>query len=77
MAEEFFPIRKDVGCRKKIFVKLIYSIKTNLITSFFSNFLVKFLNNSIKYVVSRAVSGAVWGTLKIALLKSITIQSAF
>ena len=77
MAGEFFPITKDLGCRKKIFVKLIYSIKTNLITSFFSNFLVKFLNNSIKYVVSRAVSGAVWAKLKVALLKSITIQGAF
>ena len=68
-----FPITKDVGTQKKeIFVKFIYSIKTNFIKSFFSNILVKFLRNSIKYVVSRAVSGA----LKVAILRTMTIQTA-
>ena len=40
------------------FVKLIYSIKTNMITSILSKFLFRFLKNSIKYVVSRGVSVA-------------------
>ena len=53
--------------KKEIFVRLIYSIKTNLINSFFSKILVKFLRNSIKYVVSRVVSGALLGPLKVAL----------
>ena len=44
-----------------------------MITSFFSKFLVKFLRNSIKFVVSRAVSGA----LKVAVLRAMTIQSSF
>ena len=50
-----------------------------MITSFFSKFLVKLLRNSIKYVVSRAVSGTFLGALKVkvALLRAITIQSAF
>ena len=74
MAGEFLSIRKEVASRKKeMCVKLIYSIKTNTIISFFSKFLVKFLRNSIKYVVSRAVSGA----LKVALLRAMAIQSAF
>ena len=61
--------------KKEILVKLIYTIKTNLITSFFSKFLVKFLRNSIKYVVSRVVSGALLGALKVTLLTAMTIQS--
>ena len=74
MAGEFLPIKKEVASRKKKrCVKLIYSIKTNTIISFVSKFLVKFLRNSIKYVVSRAVSGA----LKVALLRAMAIQSAF
>ena len=74
MAGEFLPIRKEVASRKKeMCVKLIYSIKTNTIISFFSKFLVKFLRNSIKYVVLRAVSSA----LKVSLLKAMVIQSAF
>ena len=73
-----FPNNERYSMQKKeIFVKLIYSIKTNLITSFFSKFLVKFLRNSIKYVVSRVVSGALSGALKVALLTVMTIQSAF
>ena len=73
-----FPNNKIYSMQKKeIFVKLIYFIKTNLITSFFSKFLVKFLRNSIKYVVSRAVSGALSGALKVALLRAMAIQSAF
>ena len=65
MARGFLPIRKEAASSKKeMCVKLIYSIKANTIISFFSKFLVKFLTNSIKYVVSRAVSGA----LKVALL---------
>ena len=78
MAGEFLPIRKEVASRKKeMCVKLIYSIKTNTIISFFSKFLVKFLRNSIKYVVSRAVSGALLGAPKVTFLRTITIQSAF
>ena len=74
MAEEFLQITKKVAsCKKKMRVKLIYSIKTNTTISFFSKFLVKFLKNSIKYVVLRAVSGA----LKVALLKTMAVQSAF
>ena len=74
MAGEFLPITKEVASRKKkMCVKLIYSIKTNTIISFFSKFLVKFLRNSIKYVVLRAVSSA----LKVSLLKAMVIQSAF
>ena len=74
MAGEFLPITKEVASRKKkICVKLIYSIKTNTIISFFFKFLVRFLRNSIKYVVSRAVLGA----LKFALLRAMVIQSAF
>ena len=63
--------------KKEIFVKLIYSIKTNLIISFVSKFLVKFLKYSIKYVVSRVVSGAISGALKVTFLTVMTIQSAF
>ena len=75
---DFSPITKDIVCRKKeIFVKLIYSIKTNLVTSFYSKFLVKFWRNSAKYVVSRVVLGALSGALKVALLTAMTIQSAF
>ena len=77
MAGEFPPITKEEARAKKICVKLIYSIKTNTIFSFFSKFLVKFLRNSIKYVVSRAVSGALSGALKVALLRAMAIQSAF
>ena len=74
MAGEFLPITKEVAStKKKVCVKLIYSIKTNTIISFFSKFLVKFLRNSIKYVVLRAVSSA----LKVSLLKAMVIQSAF
>ena len=74
MAGEFLPIRKEVASRKKeMCVKLIYSIKTNTIISFFSKFLVTFLRNSIKYVVSRAVSVA----LKVAILRAMAIQSVF
>ena len=73
-----FPNNKRYSMQKKeIFVKLIYSIKTNLITSFFSKFLVKFWRISAKYVVSRVVSGALSGALKVALLTAMTIQSAF
>ena len=43
----------------------------------FSKFLVRFFRNSIKYVVSRAVSGVLSGALKIALLRVMAIQSAF
>ena len=68
---EFPPITKYVAWMEKKCVKLIYSIKINIITSFFSEFLVKFLRISIKYVVSRAVSGA----LKFALLREMTIQN--
>ena len=76
MAGKFLPIRKEVASKKKeMCVKLIYSIKTNTMISFFSKYLVEFLRNSIKYVVSRAVSGALSGTLKVALLRAI--QSAF
>ena len=53
-------------------MKLIYSIKTNTIISFFSKFLVMFLRNSIKYAVSRAVSGA----LKVARLRAMTIMAS-
>ena len=78
MAGEFQPIIKEVASRiKKMCVKLIYSIKTNMIISFLSKFLVKFLRNSIKYVVLRAVLGALSGALKFALLRAMDIQSAF
>ena len=73
-----FPNNKRYSVQKKeIFVKLIYSIKTNLINSFFSKFLVRFWRNSAKYVVFRVVSGALLGALKVALLTSMTVQSAF
>ena len=73
-----FPNNKRYSMQKKeIFVKLIYSIKTNLITSFFSKFLVTFWRNSAKEVVSRVVSGALSSALKVALLTAMTIQSAF
>ena len=78
MAGEFLPIRKEVASRKKeICVKLIYSIKTTTIISFFSKFLVKFLTNSIKYAVSRVVLDALPGALRVALLRAMAIQSAF
>ena len=63
---------KDFLC-----VKLIYSIKTNTIMSFYSKCLVKFLRNSIKSLVSRGVSGALPGALKVALLRAMAIQSVF
>ena len=73
-----FPSNNDAVCRKKdIFVKLIYSIKINLITSFFSKSLVKFLRNSIKYVVSRVDLGALLGAIKVTVLTAMTIQSTF
>ena len=75
---EFLPMTKEIASRKKkMCVKLIYSIKTNTIVSFFSKFLVKFLRNILKYVVSRAVSGARSGALKVARLRAMAIQSAF
>ena len=78
MAGGFPPITKESASRKnKICVKRIYSIKTNTIISFFSKFLVKFLGNSIKYVVSRAVLGALSVALKVALLRGMAIQSVF
>ena len=43
----------------------MYSIKTNLINSFFSKFFVKFLRNSIKYTVSEVVLGRLWGPMTI------------
>ena len=70
-----FPNNKGCNMQKKeIFVKLIHSIKTNLINSFFSKFSVKILRNSIKYIDSRDVSCAFSGALKVALLRSSTIQ---
>ena len=70
MAGEFLPITKEVASsKKKMCVKLIYFITTNTIINFFFKFSVKFLRNSIRYVVSRAVSGA----LKVALLRAIRI----
>ena len=48
-----------------------------MITSFFSKFSVKLLTNSIKYLVLKAVSSALSGALKVALLRAMTIQSAF
>ena len=60
-----FPSKIDLK-----FVKLIYSIKTKLIISFFFKFLVKFLKNRIKYVVSRAISGARSGARKVALFNA-------
>ena len=63
--------------KKEIFVKLIYSIKTNMITSLFSKFLAKILRCSIKYIVSREVLGELSGALKVALLRAVIIQSAF
>ena len=73
-----FPDNKRYSMQKKgIFVKLIYSIKTNLIRSFSSKFLVTFLRNSIKYVVSRVVLGALSGALKVALLTAMAFPSAF
>ena len=62
--------------KKEIFVKLIYSIKTNMITSLFSKFLAKILRCSIKYIVSREVLGELSGALKVALLRAVIIQSA-
>ena len=35
------------------------------------------MRNSVKYVVSKVVSSALPGALKVALLKAITIQSTF
>ena len=71
MTGEFSPIKSMQ--KKVILIKLVHSIKTNMITSIFFKFLVTFLRNSIKYVVLRAVSGA----LKISLLRATTIQSTF
>ena len=72
------PNNKSKSMQKKeLFVNLIYSIKTNLIGSFFSKFLVKFLRNSIKYVVPRVVSGSLSDALKVPFLRAMTIQSAF
>ena len=49
-----------------------------MITSFFFKFLVKFLRDiKIKYVVLRAGSDALSGALNVALLRAITVQSAF
>ena len=73
----FLNNRRYSAQKKETFVKLIYFIKANLIISFFSKFLVKFLRNSIKYVDSRAVSGALLVALKVELLRVITVQSVF
>ena len=64
--------RCSIQKKKEIFVKLVYSIKIKLI-----KFLVKVLRNRIKHVVSRVVSGELSGALKVALLRAMTIQSAF
>ena len=71
---EVFPNNKRCSMQKKvILVKLIYSIKTNMITSIFPKFLVRFLRNNIKYVVSRAVSRA----LMVSVLRATTFRSTF
>ena len=68
IAGDFSPVMKDDECRKsKMYVKLIYSIKTNIIINFFSEYLVKFLRNCVKYVVSRVVLDVVLSALKVAL----------
>ena len=73
-----FPNNKRCSLQKKeIFVTLIYSIKTNMITSFFSKFLVTFLRNGINYVVLRAVSSALSDAIKVGTLRAMTIQSTF
>ena len=70
---EVFPNNKRCRMQKKKNIsKLIYSIKTNLTNSF----LVRFLS-SIRYIDSRAVSGALLVALKVSLLRVITIQSSF
>ena len=78
MVGEFLPITKEVASmQKRMCVKLIYSVKINTIIRFFFKLLVTFLRNSIKYVVSRAVLGALLGALKVSLLRTMAIQSAF
>ena len=53
--------------QKKLSAKLLLFIKTN-------KCLVKFLRNSIRDLV---LSGTLLGTLKVTLLRSVTIQSAY
>ena len=73
-----FPNEKRCSMEKKeTFWKLIYSIKAKLSIRFFYKFVVKFLRYSGKYAVSRAVLVALLGALEVALLKDMTIQSAF
>ena len=77
MAGEFLPTTKEVASRKKKICKtnLFYQNKHD--HQLFLQILVKFLRNSIKDVVSRGVSGALSGALKIARLRPVTIQSTF
>ena len=72
-----FFFNKRCSTLKKIPVKLIYSIKTNFITSFLSKFLVTLLRNSIKYVVFKAASGALSGALKVSLLRTLTVTAYY
>ena len=52
--------------KKELLIKLMYSIKINMIASFSSKFFVNFLKNS-KIVYSSAVFGALSGALKVTL----------
>ena len=75
---EEYPDNKRWNIQKRnIFVKLIYSIKTNMISNILSKFLAKVLRNSIKYVVPREGLGGLSGVLKVDFLRAMAIQSAF
>ena len=74
MAWEFSLITKDKTSREKSICNIIYLIKTNMITRFFPKVLVKFLRSNIKYAVPSAVSCALTGALKVALLSAMTVK---
>ena len=74
MAEEFFTITKDEHVKKENICKIDLFHQHKLDHQLFLHFLATFLK---KYVVSRVVSGALLGAIKVALLRAMTVQGAF
>ena len=72
MAWEFFPLTKDVACRKKICVKMSYFIKISMITILFSKFLVDFLRNNIRRFGFTIM--CMFGELKVAFLRAVILN---
>ena len=71
--EHLWWLLLDVACKEKNMCKIDLFYQNKDEHQLFFRFFANFLRNSIKYLVSSAVLGAI----KIALLRAMTIQSAF